>query len=38
MQYNSWLYLFPCLGGNIILYYLIPVKRRRNGLLYSSLL
>ena len=24
MQYNSWLYLFPFLGGSIILYYLIP--------------
>ena len=23
MQYNSWLYLFPFLGGSIILFYLI---------------
>ena len=38
MQYNSWLYLFPFLGGSIILYYLIPVKRRWIGLLFSSLL
>ena len=38
MQYNSWLYLFPFLGGSKILYYLIPVKRRWIGLLFSSLL
>ena len=38
MQYNSWLYLFPFLGGSIILYYLIPVKCRWIGLLFSSLL
>ena len=38
MQYNSWLYLFPFLGGSTILYYLIPVKRRWIGLLFSSLL
>lgn len=38
MQYNSWLYLFPFLGGSIILYYLISVKRRWIGLLFSSLL
>ena len=38
MQYNSWLYLFPFLGGSVILYYLIPVKRRWIGLLFSSLL
>ena len=38
MQYNSWLYLFPFIGGSIILYYLIPVKRRWIGLLFSSLL
>ena len=38
MQYNSWLYLFPFLGGSIILYYLIPVKRRWIGLLFSSIL
>ena len=35
MQYNSWLYLFPFLGGSTILYYLIPVKRRWIGLLFS---
>ena len=38
MQYNSWLYLFPFLGGSTILYYLIPVKCRWIGLLFSSLL
>ena len=38
MQYNSWLYLFPFLGGSLILYYLLPVKRRWIGLLFSSLL
>ena len=27
MQYNSWLYLFPFLGGSIILYYLIFLQR-----------
>ena len=27
MQYNSWLYLFPFLGGSLILYYLLsPLK------------
>ena len=38
MQYNSWLYLFPFLGGSLILYYLLPIKRRWIGLLFSSLL
>ena len=38
MQYNSWLYLFPFLSGSLILYYLLPVKRRWIGLLFSSLL
>lgn len=34
MQYNSWLYLFPFLGGSLILYYLLPIKRRWIGLLF----
>ena len=38
MQYNSWLYLFPFLSGSLILYYLLPIKRRWIGLLFSSLL
>ena len=38
MQYNSWLYLFPFLGGSVILYYILPLKRRWVGLLFSSLL
>lgn len=38
MQYNSWLYLFPFLGGSVLLYYLIPVKHRWKILLFSSIL
>lgn len=37
MQYNSWLYLLPFLGGSVLFYYLIPAKFRWIWLLFASL-
>ncbi len=37
MQYNSWLYIFPFLGGSTLIYYLIPEKNRWKILLFSSI-
>lgn len=36
MQYNSWLYLLPFLGLTLLLYYVLPLRRRWIVLLAAS--